>query len=231
MGFLNFSGFCGKALYKVIDSGAALAVEVSLHVRAVFKSDDRQKLLSRLIIPLFLILFPSPSVVKAQSMPPEGSNRVLAQVSSQKVESAQALVQEGQLLLNQGKAQLALTKFQQAAEIYKKSGDRRSEGNVQFWAGVTYGTLGNYQSAANSYKQAQTIYHEVADPLKEGTAFNSIGESYYRLGQLDKAAEFYNQALKIYERMDGTSEVLIRWGTTLNNVGAVYDDRKITTRL
>src|SRR5919199_1022551 len=155
------------------------------------------------LLPAAYFLFPFP--IKAQT------------TQSQNTE-AQKLYEEANQQYRDGRYREAIQTYQQALVIYKKIGDRSSQGATLNSMGAIYHQQGNYNQALKFYQQALAIRKEVGDRIGEGRTLNNLGLLYDNQGQYAKALEFYQQALAIFQTLDNRREE----GSLLNNLGGVY---------
>lgn len=114
--------------------------------------------------------------------------------------------------------QIALEKFQFAAEIYAKIGDKLDAGRATLGVGLICNLLGDTERAVASYLRALEIFREVGNKQLEATALNNIGLLYSETGDVQKAIEFHTLALPL--RL-ATGD---RYGesNTLNSLGAAF---------
>jgi tetratricopeptide (TPR) repeat protein len=157
------------------------------------------------LLPTAYFLFPFP--IKAQT------------VQSQNAE-AEKLYQQATQQYRDGRYREAIQTYQQALVIYRKIGDRSSQGATLHKIGATYARLGEYPEALNFYQQALIIRQEIGNQASVGSTLNSMGAIYHQQGNYNQALEFYQQALAIHQKVGDK----VKEGRTLNNLGLLYDN-------
>jgi tetratricopeptide (TPR) repeat protein len=145
-------------------------------------------------------------------------------VSAQSVQQGVALLNEGRELADKAHSkedkEKAMTKFQQALEIFHKNKSEKNEANALYRLGSVYSDLSHYGKALEYYGQALEVYRKIEDAQGEGVALNDIGFVHNEMSQYRKALDYYEKSLQI-RRKTGN---LAGEATTLNNMAAVYDN-------
>ena len=129
---------------------------------------------------------------------------------------------EGVRLIDVGTAealQQALKKFEDALQLWRKSGDRKGEAYTLSYIGKVYNALGEKRKALDYYNQTLPLLREIKDARNEGVTLNNIGLIYDALGEKQRALEFYNRALPFLRAARDLSTEAI----TLVNLGLVED--------
>ncbi len=125
-----------------------------------------------------------------------------------------------------GEVRQAIEHYEQALEIAREIGDRRSEGIALGSLGNAYAALGESRRAIELYEQSLAIYCEIGDRRSEGAALCHWGAANAALGETRRAIEHFEQALEIARNIgDKRGE-----GATLGNMGAAYADLGETRR-
>jgi tetratricopeptide (TPR) repeat protein len=68
----------------------------------------------------------------------------------------------------------AITAHQDAAAIYRETGDRHREGNALNWLGLALRETGRSEEAITAHQDAAAIYRETGDRHSEGDALNNL---------------------------------------------------------
>jgi CHAT domain-containing protein len=123
---------------------------------------------------------------------------------------AESLYAEGKRLANAGKSseshsdkeisielREAIDKFAAAKEIYRKTGNRKSEGICLSEIGSIYSRLDEDQKAFESYLQAVAVFREIKDRDQESFALGNLGNAYFRAQSYAKAIEAHQGTLAI----------------------------------
>jgi tetratricopeptide (TPR) repeat protein len=115
----------------------------------------------------------------------------------------------------------ALELFDECLEIYRKIGDRETEGQTLNKIGVIYLNIAEYDKALGYFQDALNIFKEILNKQGEWTTLNNIGVIYNNKGDYENALIFYNQSLKI------SKEIGDRYGegSMLNNIGEIYRNK------
>jgi len=142
---------------------------------------------------------------------------------------ADTLVKIGSLQVSSKQDEKALQSFQLAQEIYKRSGDKANEANLQFRIGNAYSLAADELSDLNKkreYKQKAISYY-----LSAVSAFSSLhsrerevftwyemGGVYSSLGEKEKALDAYRRALSMQKDLNNNPAA----ANTLNEIGRLY---------
>ncbi|MCV3212450.1 tetratricopeptide repeat protein [Plectonema radiosum NIES-515] len=135
------------------------------------------------------------------------------------------LLDRADKLLQQGTGeskQQAIALYSQALLIWRKIGDRNSEGNTLLRIGTLYYTLSQNQKALSYFNSALVIRKELKDRVGEAVMLYSVANAYSNLGEKQKALSFYNQSLSIFQaekKINFAANVLYSLGVTYFSVG------------
>jgi tetratricopeptide (TPR) repeat protein len=112
----------------------------------------------------------------------------------------------------------SIEKYEEARELYRKTGDRYKEAMALKSIGALYHFLGEPNKALDKFNESLPIMRAINNRRGEAAVINSIGLVYYSLGEMRKTLENLNEALTII-RAEGD-----RGGeaSLLNNIGSVY---------
>jgi DNA-binding SARP family transcriptional activator/tetratricopeptide (TPR) repeat protein len=94
-----------------------------------------------------------------------------------------------------GSPEAAIECLQQALEIDKESGNRRSEAVNLVNLGFAYFNQQQFEQAVETFQAALTASRETGHWRAEAAAINNIGSAYKNLGRLDEALEYTTAAL------------------------------------
>ncbi|MEO0538465.1 MAG: CHAT domain-containing protein [Cyanobacteria bacterium P01_A01_bin.123] len=87
--------------------------------------------------------------------------------------------------------------FQDALEIFERSGNTSGEAFTLRGLGVIYTWLGDYQQAVSSLSSSLELYEELEDLEEQIYSLEALGSAYTLLGQSAKGAELFNQGLDL----------------------------------
>jgi len=116
-----------------------------------------------------------------------------------------------------GKPNEALSYYNQALEIYKKSGDKEGMANSFLDLGVVYKDLGNPDEALRNYEEALEIEKEIGNDGLKADALGNIGTIYDDLGKYDEALKYHSEALEIFKKIKDEQGI----ANTLRNMADV----------
>lgn len=138
---------------------------------------------------------------------------------------AQALDIQGRLELAQGKAELALNTWQQAAAIYAKIGDRTGSIRSHINSAQALQSLGNYRQAQKTLTEInQTLQHQPDSTLK-ATGLRSLGNVLRVVGDLEQSRKILQQSLEVATRMPSQSpQVISETWLSLGNTATAQQD-------
>ncbi len=145
-----------------------------------------------LVLPLTIAPLPSLSQAPPIQSPGPSSD-------SRKTE-ADRLSELGDQQVNDDKPQEALKSYQAAIDLYRKEGNRLSEGLTLRGMGNAYLSLKDFEKALEAQQQALAIARQIHNTDLEARALNNIGNVYRESKQLSKAIDFYQQSLKLSQR-------------------------------
>jgi predicted ATPase/class 3 adenylate cyclase len=124
----------------------------------------------------------------------------------------------GVVCWNLGLYEEALSYYEEALEICRKTGNAIGEGITLSGMGVVYQSLFRYEEALKYSQEALKISKAAGDKKAEGYILNSIGNVYYELGDHQGAWKYYQESLRIRKELgDKKGEAWV-----LNNLGRVY---------
>lgn len=117
-------------------------------------------------------------------------------IASQRV-FAQALDIQGRLHFAQGQAELALTTWQQATDLYQHVGDQGSALESQINQAQALQTLGLYRRAITLLTSINQTLQTQPDSLTKAVALRSLGDALQVAGNLDAAQQSLEQSLRV----------------------------------
>jgi CHAT domain-containing protein/tetratricopeptide (TPR) repeat protein len=175
--------------------------------------------MNNLIIPakvLFVLSICFLSVAAQKPAPtPAGADKKLQAAAKIEFDAADKLFDEG----TPEAFQAAKAKFQKAAEIFRRAGDKKGEGESVFLLGRVTENLGDARAAMDLYNQALELFRQTGERESEAYALNNIGVLLLGAGELRQAEEKLDSALKIAEEL-AENEALL--SLIVNNLGFVY---------
>jgi tetratricopeptide (TPR) repeat protein len=99
-------------------------------------------------------------------------------------------------------------------QIIDDYGSTEAGNLANYYAGVSYYKLGEYENAIDYLNEFSTD-----DKLLSSVAFGCIGDSYVELNNLEKATEFYKKAADVYDNKLTTPIYLMK-------LGRIYEETK-----
>ncbi|MGI0493758.1 CHAT domain-containing protein [Alkalinema pantanalense CENA528] len=155
----------------------------------------------------------------AQTMPPPLGNSF----------GVMGLIQDAAQKLKAGQFKDAITLFEQAVQLSRKSDNFQGECLAIGGIANTYTALGQYDRATSYYQEALTISRKHQMRQLEAIILGDLAQNYSFLGQYEQALAMQLQGLQLNRALkDQRSEVV-----TLNDLGNLYvalgNDRKAET--
>jgi CHAT domain-containing protein len=114
---------------------------------------------------------------------------------------APALDIQGRLQLAQGKAELALNTWQQAAAIYAKIGDKTRLIRSQINSAQALQTLGNYRQAQKILTEINQNLQNQPNSTLKATGLRSLGNVLRVVGNLEQSRKILQQSLEVSTQM------------------------------
>ncbi len=112
----------------------------------------------------------------------------------------------------------AISKFDAAALLFAKAGDKVGEANTFRTTGTIYGRLSEFPKAAEYYAKAIEAFRMAGDKRNQAETHNSLGAVYYYTSQQEKAFAQCELAASLYRELkDKRGEA-----ETLGNLGSLY---------
>ncbi|MGH9754503.1 MAG: CHAT domain-containing tetratricopeptide repeat protein [Blastocatellia bacterium] len=135
---------------------------------------------------------------------------------------AESAFAEGREMESQGIAESlrkAISKYEEALELFRVAGDRQREGGTLYRLGKIYYSFRDNRKALDYFNQALLLLRVVGDREAEATMLNYMGAVYSEFSDMQKALNYFNQALQI-KRAVGDRE---GEAAALNNLASVYN--------
>ncbi len=131
------------------------------------------------------------------------------------------------LVLQEGKAQAKLGRFEQASglldlaqEVADGLGDVETLAYCHWFRGAVLELQSRYEPALASYQQALRLLHEVGNRPQEAVTLRNIGIIYRKTGRYAEALQQYRDGLAIDRELGDLEEE----AGTLNSIGIIYEE-------
>jgi tetratricopeptide (TPR) repeat protein len=132
-----------------------------------------------------------------------------------------ALIKEAGQILKKAQSnsdmETALKKYENALNIFEKTGSDKGKGSALNNIGQVYFRLGQYSKSLEFYQKALSIKKKIGDTKGECYSINGIGLVYNAQSQYKKALEFFERYLEMSKAIRDISGE----GSALNNIGMV----------
>jgi len=141
-------------------------------------------------------------------------------------QQADSLNDEAVRLQAQGWYQQALSAFSQAAELYRKVGDRRGEGRCTNGVGAVCKDLGQFNDAKRWLEAALTLRHEANDRRGEALTLLTLGPVYLKVGQPEAAQQSLTKAFELTKQfgdLDLEGQVFFNLGVVSSETGNLME--------
>lgn len=135
---------------------------------------------------------------------------------------AQALDIEGQLLLDQGRPEEALNRWEASAHIYDELDNLRGQLQSQIFQARALQALGFYRRAVNGLDGLIQTLQEQPDSLVKVAGLQTLGDALRIAGDLEQSQQLLQQALEIATRLSLTEALPglhLSMGNTLRTEG------------
>lgn len=120
---------------------------------------------------------------------------------------AQVLDVQGSLFLARGKADQAISAWEQAAGLYGKAGETTRSALSQINQAQALQTLGMFRRAIATLEKLQSSLQAQPDSITKATALRSLGDALRLAGDLDKAEKALQQSLTMAQRQQSSSAI------------------------
>ena len=120
---------------------------------------------------------------------------------------AQALNTQGSLSLAMGRAETALTHWQQATQAYRQAQDPAGMVRSQINQAQAYRALGFYRRALSVLEQVRDHQAQQPDSLLKAASLRSLGVTFQQLGSLEASAQALNQSVAIAQALNASTDV------------------------
>jgi len=139
---------------------------------------------------------------------------------------AQALDIQGNLQLVMGKAEEAMTTWQQASALYAQLGDRPNQLRNTLKQAQALKIQGFYRRSRQNLEAVQSTLSDVNDPLLKAIALHNYGDILITVGELKLARKPLEQSLKLLETNapEKTGEELSTLYLSLGNLARLEAD-------
>ena len=131
---------------------------------------------------------------------------------------ANALMNIGGVLKNQGNNINALKSYFKCLKIYEDFGDTIGIGNVCNNIGLIYSVSDDCPTAIRYYNKATIMYKEIDISIAHGNLAGNIAICYSEMGEPQMALEKYMESLKIFDSLDDEKGMAGQY----NNMGNIY---------
>ncbi|MEQ8625531.1 MAG: DUF2225 domain-containing protein [Vicingaceae bacterium] len=121
-----------------------------------------------------------------------------------------------------GNTTLAISKYQEAIQLYLEHGFDKKAAVVYSNIGAEYSSMGNKKAAAEYYFKALTIFEQINDTLHLPSVYNNLGVLYSEQKLFSLSLEYHEKSLNIKKALNDPQEI----GVAYLNIGAVYGDMK-----
>ena len=116
----------------------------------------------------------------------------------------------------------AVAQAQQAAEVFRRLGDKKGEGRAVNNLGVAELYRGDYPAARGQFQQALEISRSYGDREEETKQLTNLGNVFYFQAKYLDALRAYERARDLVERARSESWSARRRQITLNNLATLY---------
>jgi serine phosphatase RsbU (regulator of sigma subunit)/tetratricopeptide (TPR) repeat protein len=174
------------------------------------------------LVSAFMLLLPMPARSQGSSwtFKADSLNQVLKAKlpDSSRINALVALSQVYQLKDNRK----ALAAAQEAYEISKKIGSKKSMASSCYSLGYCHEYLSEYDKSLAFFKQAYDLYEELGMKMEMGMTLNGIGVVYSDRGDYARALDAQLKSIQLYEEIKDMRNV----SSNYHNIGKIYHHQK-----
>ncbi|MEU8893923.1 tetratricopeptide repeat protein [Streptomyces sp. NPDC048442] len=105
-----------------------------------------------------------------------------------------------------GRRTEAVAAFEDAAEQYRRDGDRGARATVLEELGLTHDAAGNPRAAAEAYRRSRALYRELQQPADQCRLLGTEAANLHRQGRTDEAITAFRETIRV-ARDTGMTEV------------------------
>jgi tetratricopeptide (TPR) repeat protein len=110
-----------------------------------------------------------------------------------------------------------LALFERAAQLYRRLGDLRGEGEASFWIGCFHQVVGgDNEAAVPALERAYDLATQAGDTLTRSYALRHLGIAEHAAGRLETARERLEESVRLRQ------EIAFLPGVAANLVGLIY---------
>ncbi|HWR45496.1 tetratricopeptide repeat protein [Sporomusa sp.] len=132
----------------------------------------------------------------AKWLPDKGASKI-NQLSLRKL-SATEVVKKADDFVRTGNVQEALSYYDYAAMVLKKSGNTRELGRIHLIVGDAYCNMGNFSLALGAYEAAEAYFENDKNPVDVANLSYSRGVCFQLWGKHKEAYDYFQQARNIF---------------------------------
>ncbi|HKO35247.1 MAG TPA: CHAT domain-containing protein [Pyrinomonadaceae bacterium] len=135
--------------------------------------------------------------------------------------AARKFIGEARRLISQRTAAsrlLAIEKFKEAAQAFRRIGERRREASATNNVARFYALLGEKQKALEYFERALALWREAGNPRGEAETLHLLGHLHNSMGEPEKALDVHRRALQLRRAINDPINV----AKSLDSIGMVY---------
>jgi CHAT domain-containing protein len=134
-----------------------------------------------------------------ESLKLSNQSLVMSRAGGYPLLEAGALSDLGYASVRQGHQAEGLKSYQEALDIFSKSGDRRAQAHILTFIALVYFDMGDYPRALEYVRErALPMWEQERDPWGQALAFREIALVYTNMGESQKALDFQRQARALF---------------------------------
>jgi len=122
---------------------------------------------------------------------------------------AQVLAIAGQLYLEQGRSEQALTQWEQAAELYTSLEDTAGQWQSQIYQAQALQTLGFYRRAIELLETVNESLQNQPDSMMKAGSLQSLGDALRTAGNLERSRQVLEQGVAIARSLSSPDSVAV----------------------
>lgn len=147
---------------------------------------------------------------------------VLANKLNLESEKGTALNNIGEVLSISGNIPEAISKHEQALQIFNSINNKSGIANTYKLLGFSYYNISDFQKSVECYNYALEIFQNLNDEHSVAIIYNHLGNVYGTIGDNDSALKNFNKSLTFSQGVGDSSRAAVNLG----NIGLIYFNKK-----
>lgn len=133
-------------------------------------------------------------------------------------------------MMAEGNADQAIAQFQEALDLARELGDRRTIGRATGGIGYARFMKSDFEGALPALQESLAVTREIGDQFHEIDSLQALGQVYRVMGDLPQARRYYHEALDLQEEV-GALPMMVAVIHMFSAVSSAEGDHERAARL